>query len=483
MTEHLASSPFSPRKKRIHDRSEQLAAERDRWIDLNAYYYEDDRRYMRFLIPEGQRVLEVGCGTGQLLAKLKPSHGVGIDFSAKMIDIARRNYPNLEFHVGDVENPGTMEDLGEPFDVIVLSDTIGDLEDCETTIIGLHPLCTDKTRIVIAYYSHLWEPFLKIVEHLGGKMPQAELNWLPTQDIMGLLHLTDFEVIKREWRQLLPKRLFGLGPLINRYIAPLPLIRNLCLRNYVVARSLTKKSLVKPSVSVIVPCRNEKGNIAPAIERLPRLCDDLETIFIEGHSSDGTYEEALRVKDAHPDLDIKIIKQDGTGKGDAVRKGFDAARGDVLMILDADLTVSPEDLPKFYRAIAEGKGEFINGSRLVYPMQEQAMRFLNFWANRAFSVVFSYLLNQRFTDTLCGTKVLTREAYERIARDREYFGDFDPFGDFDLIFGAAKQNLKIIEIPVRYGSRSYGITQISRFTHGWLLLKMVVFAFRKLKAL
>ncbi len=483
MTDELLGHQRSERQKRIVELFDRVAPSRDEWIKRNAFYYEDDRNFMRFLIPEGLSILELGCGTGELLSKLSPSRGIGIDISPKMIEAAREKHPEFEFHVGDIEIQSILEKLDGPFDIIILTDTLGLLEDCQETLTNIHHLCNNHSRLIVAYYSHLWEPILNLADRFGAKMPQPKHNWLSSQDIVSLLDLADFEVVKREWRQLLPKRLLGLGTLINRYIAPLPLIRNLCLRNYVVARSLTKKSLVKPSVSVIVPCRNEKGNIAPAIERLPRLCDDLETIFIEGHSSEGTYEEALRVKDAHPDLDIKVLKQDGTGKGDAVRKGFDAARGDVLMILDADLTVSPEDLPKFYRAIAEGKGEFINGSRLVYPMQEQAMRFLNFWANQAFSVVFSYLLNQRFTDTLCGTKVLTREAYERIARDREYFGNFDPFGDFDLIFGAAKQNLKIIEIPVRYGSRSYGSTQISRFIHGWLLLKMVVFAFRKLKAL
>jgi glycosyltransferase involved in cell wall biosynthesis len=236
-----------------------------------------------------------------------------------------------------------------------------------------------------------------------------------------------------------------------------------------------------PSTTVLIPCRNEKGNIENAVKRLPNFCDDLEIIYVEGNSQDGTLDEIHRVIKAYPDKDIKVLVQDGKGKGDAVRKGFDNARGDILMILDADLTVPPEDLPKFYRAIVTGKGEYINGTRLVYPMDDQAMRFLNFWANRTFSVLFSWLLNQRFTDTLCGTKVLTKKNYEKIVSNRSYFGDFDPFGDFDLIFGATKLNLKVVEVPIRYAAREYGETQISRFRHGWLLLKMVFFAYKKLK--
>ena len=209
----------------------------------------------------------------------------------------------------------------------------------------------------------------------------------------------------------------------------------------------------------------------------------MEIIFVEGHSTDGTWEEVERVKRLYSDLDIQSIRQPGEGKGDAVRAAFERAKGDVLMILDADLTVPPEDLPKFFEAIATGRGEFINGSRLIYGMEDQAMRFLNYLANHVFASVFTYLMNQKLTDTLCGTKVLKRIDYERISANREYFGDFDPFGDFDLIFGANKLNLKVIEVPIRYANREYGTTQISRFRHGLLLLKMVVFAYIKHKAI
>jgi SAM-dependent methyltransferase len=461
---------------------ESLAPERDQWIARNRFFHDQDYRYMKFLIPEGLRVLELGCGTGRLLDALKPSQGVGIDLSPKMIEIATRNFPSLEFLAGNIERADTFRGIKGPFDVIVLSDTIGFLEDCESTLAGLHQLCAPETRIVIAYHNALWGPLFALAQALGLRMPTAEHNWLSTDDIANLAHLAGFEVIKREWRQLVPWSFFGLGNIINRFIAPLPLFRRLSIRTYEVARPKRGEDEYSPSVSVIIPCRNEKGNIEAAITRMPAFCDDLEIVFVEGHSQDGTWEEVRRVRKAYPEIKIQCLQQDGKGKGDAVRKGFDAATGEVLMILDADLTVRPEDLPKFYRAIATGKGEFINGSRLVYPVESGAMQFLNLIANRIFAALFSYLLNQRFTDTLCGTKVLSKESYQRISNNRHYFGDFDPFGDFDLIFGAAKLNMKIQEIPVRYANRTYGSTQISRFQHGWLLLRMVAFAFRKLKA-
>jgi hypothetical protein len=400
-----------------------------------------------------------------------------------MIEIARARHPNLEFHVGDIEDLNFLKTIEGPFDYVVMSDTIGSLEDCEATFASLHHLCTRETRLVVAYYSHLWEPLLSLGSRLGMRMPQVEQNFLPPVDIQNLLALADFEVVKREWRQLLPRRWFGLGPLINRYIGTLPLIRGFSLRHYLVARSLVQKRPVVHSATVVVPCRNERGNIEAAVARTPRFCDDIEILFVEGHSKDGTLQEIHRVIATYPDRDIKVLVQDGTGKADAVFKAFAHARGDVLMILDADLTMPPEQLPKFWNAIALGRGEFINGSRLVYPMEKEAMRFLNFIANRVFSILFTWLLNQRFTDTLCGTKVLMRTDYERLRRGHGYFGDFDPFGDFELIFGATKLNLKVVEVPVRYASRVYGETQISRFRHGLLLLRMVVFAYRKFKAL
>ena len=478
----IGKHPVSDRKTKIKKQADEVAPRRDVWIQRNRFFYEQDYRYMRFLVPPGLRVLELGCGTGRLLSELRPSRGVGVDFSARMIEVARQRHPDFEFYEGDVEDADFIAGLEGPFDVIVMSDTIGSLDDCEATLASLHHMCTADTRLIIVYYSRMWEPILRLGEAISLKQPSLQQNALSTEEIGNLLKLADFEVIKREWRQLVPRHLLGLGTLINRFIAPLAIIRRGCIRNYIVARSMRLPLPPVKSATVLVPCRNERGNIEGAVRRLPQFCDDIEIIFVEGHSNDGTLDEIRRVMAAYPERDIKVLVQDGKGKGDAVRKGFQHARGDVLFILDADLTVPPESIPKFFNAYVSGKGEFINGTRLVYPMEKEAMRFLNLTANQVFSWIFSWLLNQRFTDTLCGTKVLARRHYLQIAENRSYFGDFDPFGDFDLIFGAAKLNLKFIEVPVRYASRTFGVTQISRFRHGWLLLRMVVFAFRKLKA-
>lgn len=474
---------MSPRKAAIRSLNDTNAADRGKWLKRSAFFHREDLLYLRFLIPEGLRILELGCGTGHLLAALKPSFGVGVDFSNGMIAEARANHPDLTFLTGDVEDAEFISSLPGPFDVILIADTIGFVDDCQGLFASLHGLCTRETRLVVAYFSHLWYPALKTAETLRLRMPQSAQNVLSPDDVRALVELADFEPVKAEKRLLSPARLLGLGRLMNRFIAPWPGIRSLCLRHYTVCRSLRCTDDKIKSATVVIPARNERGNIEAAVQRLPRFTSELEIVFVEGHSQDGTWEEVQRVIAAYPQLDIKALRQPGKGKADAVFAAFESARGDVLMILDADLTMPPEQLPKFWDAVRSGKGEFANGTRLVYPMEDEAMRFLNLVANKFFSFAFTWLLSQRITDTLCGTKVLRRSDYQRLKRGRAYFGDFDPFGDFELLFGASKLGLKIVDVPIRYANRTYGETQISRFRHGFLLLRMVLFAFLRIKAL
>lgn len=458
---------------------DRQAPERDRWKRKNRFYHEYIEKLCRFHVPPGSSVLEIGSGTGDLLNALEPARGVGVDISPAMVEIASRKYPNLTFRAGNAEDLP----LAEKFDYVILSDVIGYIPDVQKAFAELRKVTHPRTRVIVTYFNYLWEPILKLGERFGGKMPQPEQNWLSPPDIENLLALADYECIRKEYKLLFPKRIPILSALCNKVLANLPIFRKMSLVQLLIAREV---GVPRPegefTCTVVVPCRNERGNIEDAVGRIPPLGRHTEIIFVEGNSSDGTEDEIRRVIAAHPEKDVRLVPQGaGRGKGDAVRKGFAAATGDVLMILDADLTVPPEDLPKFFRAIASGKGEFINGSRLMYPMEDQAMRFLNTLGNKFFSRAFTYLLEQRFKDTLCGTKVLFRKDYDRIAAGRHYFGEFDPFGDFDLIFGAAKLDLKIVEIPIRYRQRTYGTTQISRFRHGWLLLKMCVFAMRKIK--
>lgn len=366
-------------------------------------------------------------------------------------------------------------------DYIILPNSLSHVDDIQNFIGSLKKNCHAKTRIVVIYFSFLWKPFLDLATTLSLRQnDNREPNWLSSQDITNLFTLEDFELVKEGKRFLFPIPLGPVSEFINRYFANLPIINSLCLTIYQIYRP--RQQAQHYTVSVIIPVRNEQGNIKGMLAKIPNLGKGIEVIFVEGHSKDNSYQAILsEISHARGEIKAQVFKQKGQGKGDAVRLGFDKAKNDILMILDADLTVNPKDLVKFYKVLSQGHGEFANGSRLVYPLEEQAMRTANYLGNKFFSATFTFLLGQRIKDTLCGTKVLFRDDYLKIAKNRKYFGDFDPFGDFDLLFGATKLNLKIVEIPVRYRQRRYGTTNISRFKHGLLLLKMTFFAARKLK--
>jgi SAM-dependent methyltransferase len=433
----------------------------------------------QFFIPKGARVLEIGCAQGDLLAALEPSEGVGVDFSGEMIERARRKHPGLRFVRADAH----ALDLGETFDYIVLSDVVNDLWDAQEVFRQVARLSTPGTRLVLNFYNRLWELPLGAARRAGLARPNLAQNWFTVEDITGLLSLADFEVIRHRAEILLPLPAPPVSTFANRYLAKLWPFSFLALTHFLVARPAARAAEPgrAPLVSVVVPARNEEGNVAAIFDRTPELGAGTELVFVEGGSRDDTYAAIEREIAARPERRCKLLRQTGKGKGDAVRLGFEHAAGDVLMILDSDLTVPPETLPRFLDALTSGKADFANGSRLVYPMEKEAMRFFNLVGNKFFGLAFTWLLGQPVKDTLCGTKVLWRHDYERIAENRSYFGDFDPFGDFDLLFGAARLNMKIIDLPVRYRERTYGETNIRRWSHGWLLLRMVVFAARRIK--
>ncbi|MFA5880122.1 MAG: bifunctional class I SAM-dependent methyltransferase/glycosyltransferase family 2 protein [Candidatus Margulisiibacteriota bacterium] len=443
-----------------------------------SYYYGYLEDYLKFIIPANKSVIELGCGTGQTLAALNPSFGVGVDFSSQMIEPAAKKYTQYQFINEDIES----FEFNNTFDYLLVSDVLGFLTDIQGFLENIKPLCNNSTRLVFTYYNWLWQPILKLAELFKFKTQPPIQNWLNNQDLKNFMYLAGFEVIRSENRLLCPIRIPLISFVLNEFFAKMPIINKLCLINYLIVRKLPEIEKIDYSVSIIIPTRNEAGTIENAVKRIPDFGESIEIIFVEGNSTDNTLDKIQEIKQKYQGVyNIKCFVQEGKGKGDAVRKGFTEATGEILMILDGDLTVMPEELPKFYQALVTGKGEFINGSRLVYPLEKQSMRYLNMLGNKFFGMMFSWVLGQRLKDTLCGTKVLFKKDYEELARNRSFFGDFDPFGDFDLIFGAFKMNLKIIDLPIRYQDRKYGNTNISRFKHGLLLLKMLFFAFNKIK--
>ncbi len=467
----MSDPSFAPE----HPTPEQLA----RWRRRNRYYHHDIERLCQFYVSPGATVLEVGSALGYLLAAVKPACGVGIDLNPQAIEAAQVKFPEFEFKVLDGEKALPKSE----FDYILLANTASQFQNIQQAFQALANIAIPETRIIVIYHNPAWELILEFASWIGQRMPMPPLNWLNREDLSNLLDLAGLEVVATGKRLLLPKRIPLVAGLVNRYLAPLPGLNALCVTEYLVARPQARPEQPQHrTCSVIIPARNEAGNIEPCVTRMPRMGEHTEIIFVEGHSSDETWAEIQRVQATYgQQWDIKICQQTGKGKGDAVRLGFAQARGDVLMILDADLTVQPEDLVYFYEAVASGRCEMANGCRLIYPVSKQAMPWLNRMANRFFAWLLSYLLNTQIKDSLCGTKVISRQNYQKLAANRVYFGDFDPFGDFDLLFGAAKLGLKIQDIPVRYFPRSYGSSNIQHVKEGLVLLKMCWYAARKIK--
>ena len=474
--ETQATEAVGPEYRELAAFFDGFAAEEAEWRRRNRAYHDWIAMLHRFQIPPGARVLEIGCGSGELLAALEPSVGVGIDVSPRLVELARSRHPGLRFETV----AGERLDLGETFDYVVLSDVLPFVHDLVALFDRVAAHCHPGTRVVVHSYSRVWRPVIRLAELTGQKPTKPIRNWIAPEVIKNLLQLSDFEVVTETRRMLLPKRVPLLNLAFNGVIGSIWPVSHLCLTYWVVARPRTQPR-EELSVSIVCPCRNERGNVAEVVRRLPSLGTATELVFVEGGSKDGTRAEIERVIAEHPEKDIDLVAQPGAGKGDAVRAGFEAATHEVFGILDGDLSVRPEDLPKFQRACEDGRGDLVNGTRLVYDIEPGAMRFLNLLGNKIFRFLIKGITGQLVTDTLCGTKVLRREDYDRIAAGRAYFGEFDPFGDFDLLLGAARLNLKIVDMPVRYQPRTYGETNISRWRHGWLLLRMTVFAFWKFR--
>lgn len=461
--------------RREHQAS--IAASRDNWIHANRYFYERLKRVLRFIVEPHKRVLDVRCETGHLLASVSPSYGVGVEISEAMVVAARGIHPDLHFAQSDPERL----ELNETFDYILFNhifDTVDILEAFER----IRQHCTTETRIIVINYNHLWEPILKLASKIGLRSRFVEPNWVSENDVRGFLKLAGFRPVRKHRLILFPKRIPFFSAFMNGFLARLPGLRRLCLMQVMVARPMAEpKREDEVTVSVVVPCRNEVGNVAHAVERIPEMGKRTEILFCDDKSTDGTPEEVKRIQSLYPEREIRLIEGPGICKAENVWTGFRAARGDVLMILDADLTVMPEELPMFLRALVTSRGDFINGSRLIYPMPDLAMKFANILGNKFFGLVFSFLLDQRIKDTLCGTKVFWREDWLRMEPNLGSWGIKDLWGDYELLFGASKLHLEIVEVPVHYRERIHGVTKMTRvFANGLRMLRICWHAWYRL---
>lgn len=467
----VGPAALEARRLRTAERQAAQASGRPDWLRRNAYFYDLMARAFAFFVEPGERVLNVRCQTGWMLKAVRPSEGVGVELTDEMIAVAARENPQFRYIKGFPES-AAVEGV---FDSIIVADP-GEIVDVQAALQSLRRRCHRSTRLYIYGYNPLWENLLKLAESAGLKMRLPELNWLTDFDYRCLLELSGFELVKTHRLALLPVRVPLLSWLANTVLAALPGLRRLCLIQVLVARPVPEaRDPAGCSVSVVIPCRNEEGNIRPAVERLPELGSRTEIIFCDDRSTDGTRAEIESVIRENPGRDIRLVEGPGICKSRNVWAGFDAAKNDIVLILDADLAVMPEEMPRFVEALALNRGEFINGSRLVYPVPRLAMKTANRAGNVAFSWLFSLLLGQRIKDTLCGTKALWRSDWLRLRKYVDYWGMADRWGDYDLLLGAALLNLRIVDLPVHYQERVAGVSKMTRVLHNARIMLTIMF--------
>ncbi|MFP4040290.1 MAG: glycosyltransferase [Desulfosudaceae bacterium] len=449
----------------------------NKWDHARALLRETFLKYVRFFIPANSRVLMFGCPDNCFLDKLRPEIGIGVAAGAGPGHAGSNIY-----YVDDIETFY----VEETFDYIIINEVLDSAADVRRFLVGLLRMAGPETRIILNSLNPGWKGLISTLSPgspaAAGRQTRA--GRFSRRDLEKFLAISGYEIITRENYLLLPWPVPVVAAFTNRFLAKLPLLRRCCLGRLTVARP--DRPPADPSeitTSVVITCRDEEGNIRDLVERIPVMGKKTELVFVEGHSVDNTVGRVREMMRQYPDRDIKLYHQTGIGQGDAFRLGFDRAEGDFLIWLEADLTTPPEEARHIWEAYAGGHGEYINGSRFVYPMAPGAMPPVNKLGNRFFSRVMSLVTGRDFTDTLCGFKGITRTGYQHIVNSPNRFDDLDPFGDFLLILGAVRYNLKIAEVPVHYQPRKYGESKaygrswFGLLTHARLLFKICRQAF------
>ncbi len=444
----------------------------DFWREKNWYFHNSLRQMFKSFIPEGADILQIGYGLGDILSSLYPNKAVSLDTDENIMLSAKRRYPQIKFISGKPENLN----VKGKFDYVIIPNSVDHLEDIQTVLEKLKLNVTSKSKIMLTALNPKWIQILSVLEKLNLKRAEGEKNWLRLEDLKNITRISGYEIEESGFRVMLPLHIPLVTRWINATIPNTPLFKRFCLEQFIVARKVESPATKKLSCSVVVPCFNEEENIKNCVSRVPKMGKWTEIVVVDDGSTDKTIKVVKQLMKTYKNLKLVSYKPN-RGKGWAVKQGMDAARGDVVMILDADMAVPPEELPRFFSIFERNYGNFVNGTRLIYPMEDQAMRQLNLIGNLVFSWIFSWLLGVRITDTLCGTKALYKSDYKNVKMSGK------SWGDFDLLFGAAENDLDIIEVPVHYKKRVAGKSKMKAFKHGMVLAKMCGIGFWRLKVM
>lgn len=458
-------------KSVIKEYFERVAPDWERWQKRNRFYHKTISNLLQGMIPPGSTVLELGSGVGDLLASLKPSSGMGFNVAPALTVRALQKHPQLEFYTIDVDSVS----LPRPFEpqYIVMTNMLDYVHDVWDMMDSLKPAIREHTLLVISTNNPLWAPLLRLASKLGLRFPESPRNFITNKDICSVLHLQGFDIVEEGLTLPVPKRIPIIGTLINAIVPEVPVLRFVSSLQYIAARPRIPRPPL--SCSVVIPCHNEADNIQECLRRVPNFGAWTEIVVVDDGSTDETCQRVKEMMATDSRVRLVVLEKN-QGKANAVRAGFQAANGDVLMILDADMAVTPEELAKFLTPLQEGTADFVNGTRLIYPMQGKAMRVANFLGNKGFCFLASKVIRQRVSDTLCGTKAFLKRDFVRMP-----LGGAERWGDFDLLFGAARLKLRILEIPVHYTERRARKSKMRVMIDGWYFLWACLSGWRNLR--
>jgi ubiquinone/menaquinone biosynthesis C-methylase UbiE len=458
-------------KEQIRTYFRQIAPQWDYWRNRNRFYHYSMRDLIRGMVPPNADVLEFGSGSGDLLADLQTSRGVGLNLAQELTDQAGRKHPHLKFLTVDVDQTASPSQFSP--NIIVMTNMLDYVHDVWDQMESMAGLIKEDTLLVITTNNPLWSSILRAASKLKMRVPESPRNFITNQDICSVLRLHGFDIVEEGLAVPIPKNIPIISGIANALLPELPILRFSSSIQYVAARPHIPRQPL--SCSVIIPCHNEAENIAECIRRVPNMGRSTEIVVVDDGSTDDTAQQVQDVMRTDPRVRLIVFDQN-QGKANAVRAGFDAAKGDIVMILDADMAVMPEDLPKFVRPLQQGTADFVNGTRLVYPMEGQAMKMINYLGNKAFCYLASWVMRQRVSDSLCGTKALFKRDCVRMP-----IGGKERWGDFDFLFGAARLRLRVLEVPVHYQERRAGHSKMRVLRDGWLFLKACMYGWRMLR--
>ena len=362
----------------------------------------------------------------------------------------------------------SLSTINKKYQRIILTDVVENYDDVFALLNIVSNLLTIDGKLIISSINTKYLILSRTLEFLKLKDSNENTSYIHVKKIRNITSGVGLEYQKFYTKQLFPFSFFYVGNVINKIMEIISFQLNLGIKTYIIFRPAIITNS-KNSKSIIIPAKNEEGNLVELVSRIPKF-ENTEIIFSYGKSKDNTLKVMKQITQSNKLFKFKLVKQTKNGKANAVWEALNVVENDLIAILDADISVDPETLSDFFDIIEKNNADFVNGTRLIYDMEKNSMRFLNRIGNRFFQFFISKIIKEALTDSLCGTKVFKKSYLNDLYFWQNIFGKKDPFGDFDLIFAAAYSGQKIVEMPIVYRERKYGTTQIARFKDGFKLL-------------